>query len=421
MKTILISKTTSKLIGSITMPASKSISNRLLVMRALLGVGFKIDGLSDAEDTQLLEKLMAVIGRQGVKGRIVELDVNNAGTVMRFLTALLSIYPGKWVLTGSDRMKQRPIGILVEALRILGADIDYLGKLGYPPIMIEGRLLTGHEITIEAGESSQYASALLMIAPYLPGGLRLHLKGDAVSTPYMEMTIRLMKQYGAKIRAVKHGVNVKPGAYWPVNVKVEGDWSAAAFWYEAAVFATEVDLELKGLTLQSLQGDAVLAEIYQNFGIQTIPTGDGIRLTRNKKHVDGFFYNFANHPDLAPPVIATCAGLGIRGHFEGLNSLRIKETDRLQALKNELEKLGTKVEIPNRGEDVSTLDFGPARLKNSIDLPIETYNDHRIAMTFAPLALRFGSIRISNPDVVGKSYPAFWEDMKAVGFKIENG
>lgn len=419
MKSILISKSNPDLYGSITLPASKSLSNRLLIMNALSGHELKIKGLSVAEDTVLLQKLLIEIISANVSKGLVELDVNNAGTVMRFLTAFLAIRPGKWILTGNDRMKQRPIGILVDALRSLGAGIDYLAKLGYPPLMIHGKPLHGNEIIIDPGESSQYASALLMIAPFLPHGLSLHLKGESVSTPYMEMTIELMKQYGAHVRKSKHVVSVKPGTFLPIDSDVEGDWSAAAFWYEAAVFAREVDLELTGLTDKGLQGDSVLAEIYANFGIQTRYTSSGIRLTRFPQKIDGFFFNFTDHPDIAPAVIATCAGLGIRGHFEGLKSLRIKETDRIQAMKTELEKLGVKVEISGRLEAISTFDVKPAKLNNHAATTIETYGDHRMAMTFAPLALRFGSIRITNPDVVAKSYPGFWNDMKEVGFSVE--
>lgn len=418
MKSILITKTGSKLTGSIALPASKSLSNRLLMMRTLSGKDFRIGSLSDADDTVLLEQLLQVIGKTRATNQLTELDVDNAGTVMRFLTAYLSMLPGRWVLTGSDRMKQRPIGILVEALRGVGAEIDYLGKLGFPPLLIQGKTLTGSEVTIDPGESSQYASALLMIAPLLHQGLALRFKGQAVSTPYMMMTVKLMKQLGIGVNAGKHTIRVKPGMYKPVDLTVEADWSAAAFWYEAAVFAGEVDLELRGLTEKSLQGDSSLATIYENFGIRSTPTDNGLRLTRFRQPIDGFFFNFTDHPDIALPVIATCAALGIRGHFEGLQSLRIKETDRLRALKSELEKLGVKAEIPKREEVNSTLDINPDKPKPASEIAIETYQDHRMAMTFAPLALRFGAIRINNPDVVNKSYPSFWEHMQQVGFKI---
>jgi 3-phosphoshikimate 1-carboxyvinyltransferase len=327
--------------------------------------------------------------------------------------------PGKWMLTGSDRMKQRPIGILVDALRSLGADIDFLAKPGYPPILIRGKELTGNEVTIDPGESSQYVSALMMIAPNLSHGLTIHFKGKTVSTPYMQMTIGLMKQLGAKVKAGKHGVTVKPGGYHPVEATVEGDWSAAAFWYEAAVLAGEIDLELKGLWKESMQGDSLLAAIYENFGVDTTFSASGIRLTRNRQKIDGFFFNFNDHPDIAPAVIVTCAVMGIRGHFEGLKSLRIKESDRLVALKSELEKLGLKAEIPERKDDLPTLDFKPTIPKNAVQSPIETYGDHRMAMTFAPLAIRLGPIRINNPEVVVKSYPQFWDHLKELGFKVE--
>jgi len=418
MKSILISKPDKFLRGSILLPASKSISNRLLMIRALSGKDFKINNLSEADDTVLLQKLLETILVGYEPKKVVELDTANAGTVMRFLTAFLSMKPGKWVLTGSERMKQRPVGILADAMKHLGASIDYLAKPGYPPLLIAGCTLTGNEVTINAGVSSQFTSALLLVAPYLPEGLILYLKGKTVSSPYAEMTIRLMKLFGSKVKQGKTRIHVKPSVYLPGEATVESDWSSAAFWYEAAVFADEVDLELIGLQFESLQGDAILPVIYQNFGIRTEFTDRGIHLTKIKKKIDGFYFDFTDFPDIAQAVMATCAGIGIRGRFEGVQSLQIKETDRLRALKNEVEKIGIQIGFSREGDLITAVEVNPAKPIFPSGLSFETYGDHRTAMTMAPFALKTGPIKLLNPDVVAKSYPSFWEHLKDVGFEI---
>jgi len=418
VKTLIISKPDKKLKGRIMLPASKSISNRLLIIRALSGKEFQIEGLSESDDTVLLQKILTGLQSGNGRKKIIEIDTQNAGTVMRFLTAFLSFQPGKWILTGSDRMKQRPIGVLVDALRILGADVEYLSRIGYPPLLIKGNLFRGNETTIECGISSQFCSALLMIAPYQPDGIFIHLKGQSVSGPYIDMTLQLMEYFGARYRKTRHQIRVKPGSYSDRYFKVEADWSAAAFWYEAAAMAEEVDLELIGLRKESSQGDSILSRIYQDFGINTEYRKEGIRLTRVRKKIDGYFFNFSDYPDIAPSVITTCVVLGLRGRFEGLQSLKIKETNRLLALRNEFEKLGVSVSMENTHGTIPVMEFKASRIKSKIELPIETYGDHRMAMTFAPIALKTGSVRITNPDVVRKSYPMFWEHLAEVGFEI---
>ncbi|MEI7725338.1 MAG: 3-phosphoshikimate 1-carboxyvinyltransferase [Bacteroidota bacterium] len=419
MKSIVISKPDKKLRGSIQLPASKSISNRLLMIRALCGKDFVINNLSEADDTVLLQKLLEAALNGHPRKKVIELDAGNAGTVLRFLTSFLSMKPGKWVLTGSERMKQRPIGILADALNHLGASVDFLAKPGYPPLLISGRELSGRELTIDSGVSSQFTTALLLIAPYLPDGLVLHLKNKAVSSPYAEMTIQLMRLFGSTVKKSKTRVHVMPGRYNPMDVTVESDWSSAAYWYEAAVFADEVDLELKGLQFESLQGDSMLPVIYQNFGIRTEFTDLGIRLTKTAKKIDGYYFDFIDYPDIAQAVIATCAGLGIRGRFEGVQSLQIKETDRLRAMKIEIEKLGIHITSSGQGDLITALEIKPIKPSFPEGLTLETYGDHRTAMTLAPFAFKTGTLKILNPDVVVKSYPGFWEDMKSVGFIIE--
>ncbi len=419
MKSIIISKPDKTLRGSITLPASKSISNRLLMIRAFSGQDFPIKNLSEAEDTLLLQKLLGVILQGNNRKKVLEIDAANAGTVMRFLTSFLCTKPGKWVITGSERMKQRPIGILADALNHLGASVDFLAKPGYPPLLITGGELKGKELSIDTGVSSQFTTALLLLSPYLPAGLILHLKGKTVSFTYTEMTLHLMELFGAKMKRGKTLIHVKPGHYKPIDFTVEADWSAAAFWYEAAVFAEDVDLELKGLRFESLQGDAILPAIYQNFGIRTEFTAAGIRLTKISKKVDGFYFDFTNYPDIAQSVIATCAGIGIRGRFEGVQSLQIKETDRLRAMKHEIEKLGIQISFSGEAGLISALEMKPSKPKFPDGITFETYGDHRTAMTLAQFAFKAGALKILNPDVVVKSYPRFWENMKALGFIIQ--
>jgi 3-phosphoshikimate 1-carboxyvinyltransferase len=419
MKTITVRKADKVLKGKILLPFSKSISNRLLIINALSEKKFSINNLSESGDTILLTNLLAGIDAVTDHKYPTELDTKNAGTAMRFLTAYLSVFKGKWLLTGSERMKQRPVGPLVEALRSLGADIEYLGKLGYPPLLIHGKPLAGGEISVDAGVSSQFISALMLVAPRISGGLILHLKGTAVSRPYLDMTSKLLHYFGVKIKKDSSRIIIPETSLQSKDFTVEADWSSASFWYECAALADEAEITLPGLTRNSLQGDSVLASIYQNFGVTTEFLDDAVRLTKVKKKIDGFYFHFRDYPDIAPPVITTCAAIGIRGRFEGLKSLKIKETDRFSALQNEFEKFGITVETEIESDGDLTMELPPSRLKPVPDLRISTYEDHRMAMTFAPLALRTGKILIENPDIVKKSYPEFWEHLISVGFVIE--
>ena len=416
MKTITVKKRNGKLEGCITLPSSKSISNRLLLIRAMTEGNFNIENLSDADDTLLLSDLLAKINNR--EGAVTELDTANAGTVMRFLTAYLSMVPGKWILTGSERMKQRPIGVLVDGLISLGAKIDYLAELGYPPLMIHGTSLKGREIILDPGISSQFVSALILIGPRIPGGLTLHLSGPAVSFPYVKMTIGLLKDFGILVKEDRSKIRIPEGKYLPVDHKVESDWSAAAFWYEAASLASDVDLELPGLLRKSIQGDSVVNEIFRAFNVETEFTGKGVHLTKSTQPLqkEQFRFNFSDHPDIAPAVITSCAMLGMHGLFTGLKTLRIKETDRLQALKSEYQKIGITAETDSLGS-LTPMEIIPHKIDFPSGLQIKTYGDHRMAMTFAPLAL-LNEISIEDPDVVTKSYPGFWHDLISVGYEI---
>ncbi|MBC8487625.1 MAG: 3-phosphoshikimate 1-carboxyvinyltransferase [Bacteroidetes bacterium] len=413
MELITICKTDRKLKGEISLPSSKSISNRVLIIRALSKKNFNIRNLSRADDTKLMQSLLDKIEYQKNISEAVELNCENAGTVMRFLTAYLSNKPGKWLLTGTERMKQRPIGILADVLRQIGVNINYVEKKGYPPILIEGSELTGGKIEIDAGVSSQFITALLLIAPALSGGLEITLINKISSLSYIEMTIKLMEYFGIKINHSGNAIAVKQQEYREADFNVEPDWTSASYWYEMAAFADEVDLTITGLKKESLQGDSVLPEIFKKLGVRTEFLNEGIRLYKDNIPSDFFEYDFTNFPDLAQSVIVTCAGLNISGKFTGLESLCIKETDRLTALQTELKKIGINTKITSNSELI-TLNSKQQTVNSK---PINTYGDHRMAMAFAPLALLSGSIQIENPEVVSKSYPGFWEDLKKFGFK----
>ncbi len=396
--------------GEITLPGSKSIANRSLIIRALCKEDFEIENLSSAKDTQTLIALL------GSDDSI--LDTGPAGTTFRFMTAYLSLQKGTQILTGSERMKQRPIGVLVEALKTLGADIEYMENEGYPPLRIHEAKQMGaaNEIHMAADISSQYISALLMIAPTLPNGLTIHFKGEPVSLPYIRMTLRMMEYFGIESKEHGHSIQVSSGAYRARPFKVEADWSAASYYYSLAALAEESDIQVNGLFEDSLQGDSVISEISQFFGLQTFYNEKGIRIIKTKRmptpHLE---YDFTECPDIAQTVAAMCGGLGMTGHFTGLKTLRIKETDRIDAMRDELAKVGVTVTPLDLDNDQGMQIKGQARVNNPI---FETYEDHRMAMALAPLA-QLGYLRIKEPEVVKKSYPEFWKDLGLLGFEIE--
>ena len=399
--------------GAITLPSSKSISNRALMIKALSGLDIEISNLSDAKDTQILAELFADKSRTAF-------DVGHAGTAMRFLTAYLAIKEGEFVLTGSERMQQRPIKILVDALRTLGAEIEYLKNEGFPPLKIKGKKFSGGEITIDGSVSSQYISALMLAAPYMENGLKINFEGQLTSKPYLEMTLEIIKYFGAKLTWKEDAIEVKAGKYVAKDFYVEADWSAASYWYSMVALAREAEITLFGLQKESLQGDAVVAKIYENFGVKTEFIENAIRLTKNSLPItlhSPIFLDFTDCPDLAQTIAITCAALNIPAKLTGLSTLRIKETDRIAALQNELNKLGYNAEV--EGNDLIIGFSSPDSYRDceSTNPSVKTYNDHRMAMAFAPLGL-LHPIKIENPDVVIKSYPNFWEDLERVGFVI---
>jgi 3-phosphoshikimate 1-carboxyvinyltransferase len=407
---------------TVGLPLSKSILNRLLVIRYLSGATALDVLFSESSDTQIMQDLLFKIGSENVNDESgTEINVGNAGTVMRFLTAVLAITPGHWVITGSERMQQRPIRPLSDALISLGSDISFGNIPSYPPLIIKGNpLLSGGTVNLDAGISSQFISALMMLGPVLKDGLVIELQGDIISGSYIHMTCELMQKAGAIIDYAANKIQIKEGTYNPVGILalVEPDWSAAAFWYEVAAFASGAKIMLKGLKEKSVQGDSILPEIYKNLGVTSVFTEDGLLLTRSEEpSVAEYNFDFTECPDLAQAVIVTCAALGIKGCFSGLKTLRVKETDRIEALRNELTKLGYGVDV-NMDQICLSGSFLNNRHRSSPAV-VNCYDDHRMAMSFAPLALMRSEICLDDPDVVKKSYPAFWEDMAQAGFLSE--
>lgn len=387
----------------IKLPASKSISNRALILNALSYSPYQIKNLSDCDDTHVMLKAF--------DSNSNKFDVGAAGTSMRFLTAFLAKTVGEWEITGSKRMKQRPIKILVDSLNLLGAKIEYIEEEGFPPLKIFGSALSGGNITLNGGVSSQYISALMMIAPYMINGLKITLTGNIISRPYISMTLGMMKDFGVKIDFQDNIINIRPQTYKPIPYIVESDWSAASYWYEILSIAKKGRITLKGLWENSLQGDRQVVNIFKNLGVNTEFNDNGetiLTSTAVFNKFDGAFrYDFTDVPDLAQTVVVTCCLNNIPFEFSGLQSLRIKETNRIAALKNELAKLG--YILTEKDEDKLLWD---GKRCNKQELPvISTYEDHRMAMAFSPTSLKY-PVEIENPRVVSKSYPRFWEDLE---------
>lgn len=391
----------------INLPASKSISNRALILNALSLSASDIANLSDCDDTNVMVEAF----RSGNS----LIDVKAAGTSMRFLTAFLAITPGEWIITGTERMKERPIHLLVDALISLGARIQYLGKIGYPPLKIKGTSLDGGEIFLSGDVSSQFISALLMIAPTMNKGLIIHLEGDIISVPYIKLTLGMMAQYGVKTHWDGRTIKIYPEEYKATHYIVESDWSAASYWYEMAALLDDSRIELKGLFRDSMQGDSKVSDLFLDLGVATEYTKDGVILTKTGRKTKKLFHNFVSEPDLAQTFAVTCCMMEIPFMFTGLQTLKIKETDRIEALKNELKKLGY---LLYDRED-SILEWDGERCEPEANPVIKTYEDHRMAMAFAPAAIKLDNINIAEPKVVTKSYPHFWDDLKSVGFTIE--
>ncbi|CAM4336780.1 3-phosphoshikimate 1-carboxyvinyltransferase [Flavobacterium terrigena] len=404
----------SRLKSEISITGSKSETNRLLLLQALYP-NLVLENSSNSDDSEVMLDVLNSFQLLASNSQLF--DVHHAGTTMRFLTAYFAIQEGnEVVLTGSSRMKERPIQILVESLNQLGAEISYVENEGFPPIRIKGKKIAKNKISLPANVSSQYISALLLIAPKLENGLELTLEGEITSVPYIKMTLALLNEIGVKtsfegnIINVSHTVSLDETRSTSQLV-VESDWSSASYWYSiVALSEIGTEITLSSYKKNSLQGDAVLVEIYKEFGVETTFENNNILLKKVEPHnLKQIIYNLKNSPDIAQTIAVTCFGLGMGCHLTGLHTLKIKETDRLEALKTELTKLGADISVTN---DSLTLQSSGEINKN---INITTYQDHRMAMAFAPLALKVPII-IKNAEVVSKSYPAFWDDLKQVGF-----
>lgn len=393
--------------GEIHLPFSKSISNRVLLLNKLSKNKLMPENVAVCDDSEMMRS--ALSAQSGV------VNTGAAGTATRFSLAYLSMLPGEYELTGSERMKQRPIKILVEALRNIGADIEYLEKEGFLPLKINGKELQGGEIELFGGVSSQYISALLMIAPYMRKGLKLTLTGNIISLPYIKMTISLMSLYGADVQMKGNEINVSPGRYNPLPFKVEADWSAASYWYGFVSLSKDADVILTDLDNRSIQGDSKVASLFTPLGVATEYNDGFVRLRKCNSVNKLYDVDLTDTPDLAQTLVVVAALKGVPFKMSGLQSLRIKETDRILALVNEMRKLGYVLDDSVPG----TLMWNGERCDHHQEIEIDTYDDHRMAMSFAIASYLYPKIGIKASEVVTKSYPTFWEDLLKAGFEIE--
>ena len=398
--------------ATISITGSKSETNRLLLLQALYP-NLVLDNTSNSDDSEVMTKALQNTQFSNSDSQLI--DIHHAGTAMRFLTAFFAVSEGKEVvLTGSQRMTERPIKVLVEALQQLGAQIAYEKEPGFPPIRIKGQKITQSKVSIPANVSSQYISALLLVAPKLENGIELTLVGEITSVPYIKMTLALLNEIGVETKFEENVITVKPLTTnsKQQTVTVESDWSSASYFFSLAALSNEAIIVLSSYKESSLQGDSALVEIYAKMGVEARFEANQLTLVKqpNFNH-QSVTFDLNNTPDIAQTIVVTCLGLGIGCHLTGLHTLKIKETDRLEALRIELTKLGAAITVTN---DSLTLEPTQKILEN---IAIDTYNDHRMAMAFAPLALRV-PIVINNAEVVSKSYPDFWNDLERVGFNF---
>lgn len=395
----------------VDLPASKSISNRLLMISALSGNKVNIENLSESDDTQTMKQLL----HSGEKIK----NAGHAGTTMRFLTAYYSQGNDEVILTGSERMKDRPIAELVNGLKNLGAEIDYLEKSGFPPLKIKGKKLHGGKISMHSGISSQYISAILMIAPFLEGGLELNLTGEMLSTSYIDMTIALMKQAGAVVDRKNNLIMVGSKSYNSCDLKVEPDWSSASYWFMIAGLHSNARILLHDLKEESLQGDSHISNMFGKLGVNCKFSSDGLYLSYSSQQPREFRYDFTNNPDMVQSFVPYCVARDIPFYFSGCKTLRIKETDRVSALYHELKKFGVEISYSEDGDTIWW--DGLTRPDWLRKITISTYKDHRMALGMVPLCIKSGELSIDDPMVVTKSYPGFWDDFGNAGFTFMEG
>ena len=395
--------------GTINLPASKSISNRALIINALNFSPFPLRNLSNSDDTQVLEAALFSNSNK--------FDIGHAGTAMRFLTAFLAKIVGEWEITGSERMQQRPIGILVDALNSLGAQITYKNREGFPPLKIMGSNLTGKTLELDGSISSQYISALLLIAPTITNGLTLKLNGEITSRSYIKLTLELMAKFGIQYRWEGNEITIGEQHYFPIDFTVEADWSGASYWYQILALTGSGEILLENLQLKSLQGDANIVGWFEQFGVFSTQRKEGVLLSKPKDiSPDILILDFIENPDMAQTFACLCVAKNIPFRFTGLKTLKIKETNRIAALQSELAKFGAVLTEPQNGELAWNGEIDSA--KKAETPVIKTYHDHRMALAFAPMALANITLQIEDPEVVTKSYPNFWDDIKSVGYNL---
>ena len=408
--------------GSITLPGSKSESNRALMIAAYGGFRLQAKGLSKANDTVLLRRLLRQIAK-AKKGKGCLLDAEDAGTVSRFLMTLLATTECSWVLTGSDRLRQRPMAALIDGLCQLGADIQCIDAEGFLPVRIQGKALRGGRVIMDGSQSSQFATSLLLAAPTWPNGLSLTLTGQQASMPYLRMTMEMMRHFGASVIQQGDTITVDPKPYQSVSFTVEPDWSAASYWYELAALASKFDLRLKGLHLDSMQGDARVATLFKAFGVDTLEDPKGLRIVvkegaKERLQKAPLVFDFFDTPDLFPAVLATCLALNCPATFRGIQNLSLKESDRVLAMLTELSKIYTFINIGNSDEIIIEKSSLSDAVTNGIGVEVDTHLDHRIAMAVAPITKFFSNVALDHPEVVSKSYPSYWDDFQR--FEILN-
>lgn len=396
--------------GNVRLPASKSAYNRLKMIQAYSGESIEISNPSGAADSLLLDSLLETIKNANHTHLPVILDCGNAGTVLRFLLTYVSCLKGKWLLTGSPRMKQRPVGPLADALRELGAGITYTEQSGYPPVLVEGKSLSGGRVCIDSSQSSQFATSLMLAAPMFEQGLELTFVNQISSEPYIRLTADLMHKCGARTEFSENRIIIPPTKYQATIIRTESDWSAAAFWYELLALSQSGELLLEELNFESLQGDKITASVFQQLGVETHAHENGLIIKATGKYNEYLAFDFTHYPDLYPAVAATCAGLGIKTKLTGISNLTIKESDRVHAMKSELEKLGFSLNTWESQLQPETSGF-------SVDATamkaLSSWDDHRVAMALAPLAMLCQPFRISGAEAVNKSYPGFWDQLRA--------
>ncbi|MFD1165712.1 3-phosphoshikimate 1-carboxyvinyltransferase [Sphingobacterium daejeonense] len=411
-KSLILTHPSQEIKGTVQLTGSKSESNRALIIQALSKGTVKVENLSEAADTVTLKA--ALEKAQDTSTDLKTIDIGPAGTAMRFLTSYLNLIKGNFVLTGTERMQQRPIGILVDALKDLGADIHYENKSGYPPIKIEGGMIQGKDkISIQGNISSQYISSLLLIASSLKKGLTLDIQGELTSRPYVTMTLEMLKECGIAYDFKQNSIHIAKQTFQESVIYVEPDWSAASYWYSIVALSKNGHIVLPGLKQHSLQGDMEIVEIMTHFGVESSFESDGLHLKKVALNSDKTLFDFKECPDLAQTVVVVASALKKDVSFTGLETLKIKETDRILALQTEIAKFGAELIADGETYHLKTENVSDPR-----NLTISTYEDHRMAMAFAPLALVFQQVIIEEPEVVEKSYPMFWDHLQQQGFSI---